>query len=140
MRPAREVHVCAASEREDEEPTLAKGKKAAAELRAAADAEKLAAEAAAAEAAKPQITQDLGDMVVFEAVNELPPETKEIQPHPEKGVELGTLLQMLKDGRWRRAGRCTASCRAVQQDFAWDCGGDVRRREGRDEPHEVAGY
>jgi DNA topoisomerase VI subunit B len=27
---------------------------------------------------------------------ELPPETKEIQPHP-KGVELGTLLQMIKD-------------------------------------------
>ncbi|MFT3788033.1 MAG: DNA topoisomerase VI subunit B [Tepidisphaeraceae bacterium] len=27
---------------------------------------------------------------------ELPPETKEIQPHP-KGVELGTLLQMVKD-------------------------------------------
>jgi DNA topoisomerase-6 subunit B len=29
-------------------------------------------------------------------VNELPPETKEIQPHP-KGIELGTLLKMLKD-------------------------------------------
>ncbi len=42
-------------------------------------------------------TQDLGDVVVFpRAVAELPPETKEIQPHP-RGVELGTLLQMLKD-------------------------------------------
>jgi DNA topoisomerase-6 subunit B len=29
-------------------------------------------------------------------VQELPPETKEIQPHP-KGIELGILLQMLKD-------------------------------------------
>ena len=29
-------------------------------------------------------------------VHELPPETKEIQPHP-KGIELGILLQMLKD-------------------------------------------
>ncbi len=42
-------------------------------------------------------TLDLGDLVVFpRAVSELPPETKEIQPHP-RGVELGTLLQMLKD-------------------------------------------
>jgi DNA topoisomerase-6 subunit B len=47
--------------------------------------------------AKVEITQDLGSVVVFpRAVNELPPETKEIQPHP-RGVELGTLLQMLKD-------------------------------------------
>jgi len=45
----------------------------------------------------PAITSDLGPLVLFpRAVNELPPETKEIQPHP-KGVELGTLLQMLKD-------------------------------------------
>ncbi len=29
-------------------------------------------------------------------MHELPPETKEIQPHP-KGIELGILLQMLKD-------------------------------------------
>jgi len=46
---------------------------------------------------KIETTQDLGSVVVFpRAVNELPPETKEIQPHP-RGVELGTLLQMLKD-------------------------------------------
>ncbi|MFN7375124.1 MAG: DNA topoisomerase VI subunit B [bacterium] len=45
----------------------------------------------------PEITQDLGPLVVFpRGINELPPETKEIQPHP-RGVELGTLLQMLKD-------------------------------------------
>ncbi len=44
-----------------------------------------------------EVTQDLGSVVVFpRAVNELPPETREIQPHP-RGVELGTLLQMLKD-------------------------------------------
>ena len=43
------------------------------------------------------ITNDLGPCVVFpRAVNQLPPETKEIQPHP-RGVELGTLLQMVKD-------------------------------------------
>jgi len=45
----------------------------------------------------PAVTEDLGDLVVFpRAVSDLPPETKEIQPHP-RGVELGTLLQMLKD-------------------------------------------
>ena len=43
------------------------------------------------------ITADLGPLVVYpRAVAELPPETKEIQPHP-KGIELGILLQMLKD-------------------------------------------
>lgn len=42
-------------------------------------------------------TEDFGPIVLFpRAVHELPPETKEIQPHP-RGVELGTLLQMLKD-------------------------------------------
>ncbi len=45
----------------------------------------------------PALTQDLGSIVVFpRAVKELPPETKEIQPHP-KGIELGILLQMMKD-------------------------------------------
>jgi DNA topoisomerase-6 subunit B len=45
----------------------------------------------------PVVTRDLGDLVIFpRGVQELPPETKEIQPHP-KGIELGTLLQMLKD-------------------------------------------
>ncbi|MFN0012471.1 MAG: DNA topoisomerase VI subunit B [Phycisphaerales bacterium] len=43
------------------------------------------------------VTTDLGSLVVFpRAVAELPPETREIQPHP-KGIELGILLQMLKD-------------------------------------------
>jgi len=43
------------------------------------------------------ITEDLGPLVIFpRGVDILPPETKEIQPHP-RGVELGTLLQMLKD-------------------------------------------
>jgi DNA topoisomerase VI subunit B len=47
--------------------------------------------------AAPAVTQDLGDLVIFpRGISELPPETKEIQPHP-KGIELGTLLQMLKD-------------------------------------------
>ncbi|MCA3003937.1 MAG: DNA topoisomerase VI subunit B [Phycisphaerales bacterium] len=42
-------------------------------------------------------TEERDGIILFpRAVNELPPETKEIQPHP-KGVELGTLLQMVKD-------------------------------------------
>ncbi len=41
-------------------------------------------------------TTDMGDRIVFpRAVDELPPETEEIKPHPH-GVELGTFLNMLK--------------------------------------------
>ncbi len=46
---------------------------------------------------EPEVTTETNGLIIFpRAVTELPPETKEIQPHP-KGVELGTLLQMLKD-------------------------------------------
>jgi DNA topoisomerase-6 subunit B len=45
----------------------------------------------------PTVTTEVGGVLVYpRGVTELPPETKEIQPHP-KGIELGTLLQMLKD-------------------------------------------
>lgn len=37
------------------------------------------------------------------AVAELPPETKEIQPHP-RGIELGILLQMLKEAELEKPG------------------------------------
>lgn len=41
-------------------------------------------------------TTELADRIVFpRAVDELPPETEEIKPHPH-GVELGTFLNMLK--------------------------------------------
>ena len=54
-----------------------------------------AAEATAA--AKATVTTETNGVVVFpRGVQELPPETQEIQPHP-KGIELGILLQMLKD-------------------------------------------
>lgn len=47
--------------------------------------------------AGPTVTTEQDGVILFpRAVNELPPETKEIQPHP-KGIELGILLQMLKD-------------------------------------------
>jgi len=56
--------------------------------------------AAAAEGGKadaPAQTSETGGVIMFpRGVNELPPETKEIQPHP-KGIELGILLQMIKD-------------------------------------------
>jgi DNA topoisomerase-6 subunit B len=43
------------------------------------------------------VTTEMNGAIHFpRAVHELPPETKEIQPHP-KGIELGILLQMLKD-------------------------------------------
>lgn len=47
-------------------------------------------------------TEETGGVTVFpRAVSELPTETKEIQPHP-KGVELGILLQMLKEAEAER--------------------------------------
>ncbi|MFT3685432.1 MAG: DNA topoisomerase VI subunit B [Phycisphaerales bacterium] len=81
VRPSR------TTEDEEDVPLLKK--------KAAPDAAATPEEPAPAE--QPQVTQDLGTLVVFpRGVTELPPETKEIQPHP-RGVELGTLLQMLKD-------------------------------------------
>jgi DNA topoisomerase-6 subunit B len=54
-----------------------------------------AAEAAGAAAAS-ETTHTQGVTIYPRGIVELPPETREIQPHP-KGIELGTLLQMLKD-------------------------------------------
>jgi len=46
----------------------------------------------------PALTTTEKDGVIFfpRATDQLPPETREIQPHP-KGIELGILIQMLKD-------------------------------------------
>jgi len=53
---------------------------------------------------QPVETTETGGVILFpRAVNELPPETKEIQPHP-KGIELGILLQMLKEAEIERPG------------------------------------
>ena len=55
------------------------------------------ATAEATAAAKATVTTETNGVVVYpRGVQELPPETREIQPHP-KGIELGILLQMLKD-------------------------------------------
>jgi DNA topoisomerase-6 subunit B len=54
-------------------------------------------EGSASPAETDSVTRDLGPAVIFpRAIEELPPETREIQPHP-RGVELGTLIQMLKE-------------------------------------------
>ncbi len=68
--------------------------------RVAADDEELlpvAASSAGAAGAKVEETIEVGGVTVFPCgVAELPAEPREIQPHP-KGIELGTLLQMVKD-------------------------------------------
>ncbi len=89
---------------EEDDAPLMRGRQSATGNRQSGEAESTVADAGtsgeaagAASAAPPALTQDLGSIVVFpRAVNELPPETKEIQPHP-KGIELGILLQMMKD-------------------------------------------
>ncbi|GMV24455.1 MAG: hypothetical protein AMXMBFR58_04860 [Phycisphaerae bacterium] len=64
--------------------------------------EKAGADAASSDGAAPApqipaVTTETQGAVIFpRGVSELPPETKEIQPHP-KGIELGILLQMIKD-------------------------------------------
>jgi DNA topoisomerase-6 subunit B len=98
VRPTR------VTEEEDDAPLLKKGQRA--EGRGPSkDTPSTAPETAGASSstlgpepsALAQHTRDLGALVVFpRAVSQLPPETKEIQPHP-RGVELGTLLQMVKD-------------------------------------------
>src|SRR5205814_177868 len=49
-------------------------------------------------------TTEANGVIIFpRAVEELPPETKEIQPHP-RGIELGILLQMLKEAEQEEKG------------------------------------
>ncbi|HZW07040.1 MAG TPA: DNA topoisomerase VI subunit B, partial [Phycisphaerales bacterium] len=102
VRPSR------TTDEEEDVPLLKKGKGAGNTASTSADRKGAGSEGAGEEAppadarASSQekahaVTTDLGTLVVFpRGVSELPPETKEIQPHP-RGVELGTLLQMLKD-------------------------------------------
>lgn len=78
---------------EEEDVPLLKGRKAAA---APETAQGETGEGAPAPAAPVQTTETLGVTVFPRAVSDLPPETREIQPHP-KGIELGILLQMLKE-------------------------------------------
>ncbi len=119
VRPTRTVD-------DEEEPVLLKRGAAKAPI-ASGDAkgenpegtEARGIEASSAAPAAPVMTEDLGDLVLFpRAVHELPPETKEIQPHP-RGVELGTLLQMLKDFQesTKNSGSATL-CTFLQEKFS----------------------
>ncbi|MFO0858555.1 MAG: DNA topoisomerase VI subunit B [Phycisphaerales bacterium] len=97
VRPTRTT----GDETEEAELTFNKKSKAKAEIKTVDEDGKQVASAATPEPPpSPKdtaVTEDLGPLVLFpRAVDTLPPETKEIQPHP-RGVELGTLLQMLKD-------------------------------------------
>ena len=95
----------------------------------------------------PTITTETGGSVLFpRAVNELPPETREIQPHP-KGIELGTLLQMLKDYELAHKGGGTLYnflqeqfCRvssATASDFCQKLGATSRTKVSDIEPQQA---
>ena len=104
--------------------------------------------AAAAEGGKsdaPAQTSETGGVIVFpRGVTELPPETKEIEPHP-KGVELGTLLQMVKDYEASEKGTLydflqTRFCRvspATASKFCSAIGVTSRTKAADIEPQEV---
>jgi len=104
--------------------------------------------AAAAEEGKseaPAQTTETGGVTVFpRGVTELPPETKEIQPHP-KGIELGILLQMLKDYEASEKGSLydflqTRFCRVSANTASKFCsaiGATSRTKAGDVEPQQV---
>ncbi len=84
---------------EDDTPLLRKGRggvQAGTDAASNTDVSPESAEAA------PVTTIETGGVTVYpRAVTELPPETKEIQPHP-RGIELCILLQMLKEAQAER--------------------------------------
>jgi DNA topoisomerase-6 subunit B len=93
----------------------------------------------------PAQTTETGGVTVFpRGVTELPPETKEIQPHP-KGIELGILLQMLKDYEASEKGSLydflqTRFCRVSSSTASKFCaaiGATSRTKAGDVEPQQV---
>ena len=93
----------------------------------------------------PAQTTETGGVTVFpRGVTELPPEIKEIQPHP-KGIELGILLQMLKDYEASEKGSLydflqTRFCRVSANTASKFCsaiGATSRTRAGDIEPQQV---
>jgi len=96
----------------------------------------------------PTITTLVKDGVVFfpRGTDQLPPETREIQPHP-KGIELGILLQMMKDFEAANKGGGTLYnflqekfCRispAKASDFCKAIGVHSRTKVGDLEPAQV---
>ena len=84
---------------EEDDVPLLKGKKGQ-----AAQDDASTPDAAASAPSQPEVTTETSGVIVFpRAVSELPPETKEIMPHP-KGIELGILLQMLKEAEQEEKG------------------------------------
>ncbi|HEX8875619.1 MAG TPA: DNA topoisomerase VI subunit B [Phycisphaerales bacterium] len=87
-----------ASEEEEDVPLLKRGKPTAAPTDAGE------AQGDAPKPAQPEVTTETGGVILHpRAVEELPPETKEIMPHP-RGIELGILLQMLKEAEIEKPG------------------------------------
>jgi DNA topoisomerase-6 subunit B len=94
---------------EEDDVPLLKGRKKKDEPRAQATGSESdsasAADGASALPAptEPTTTTETSGVLTFpRAITELPPETKEIQPHP-RGIELGILLQMLKEAEHENA-------------------------------------
>jgi len=84
------------TEDEQEELPIAKARKPEASAPDAIASEPAPSEAIVEDARILETTEYKGVILYPRGSEQLPPETKEIQPHP-KGIELGTLLQMLKD-------------------------------------------
>jgi DNA topoisomerase-6 subunit B len=104
-----------------------------------------AAETARSKASEPAHTTETGGVVVYpRGVGDLPPETREIQPHP-KGIELGILLQMVKDYDASEGGTlydflqkrfCRVSA-ATASRFCSRIGVTARTRAGDVEPPQI---
>jgi DNA topoisomerase-6 subunit B len=88
---------------EDDVPLLkGRGKKPLSEPGAPATGSEASPAAAPPAPPAPTTTTETSGVLTFpRAITELPPETKEIQPHP-RGIELGILLQMLKEAQEER--------------------------------------
>jgi DNA topoisomerase VI subunit B len=93
----------------------------------------------------PAQTSETGGVIVYpRGVQELPVETKEIQPHP-KGIELGILLQMVKDYESSEKGTLydflqTRFCRvssATASKFCSAIGVTSRTKASEIEPQQV---
>jgi DNA topoisomerase-6 subunit B len=98
------------SEEEEDVPLLKRGKASPERERAGAsdsgtDAQgNPLADARGSSKTEPEVTTETGGVILHpRAVEELPPETKEIMPHP-RGIELGILLQMLKEAEIEKPG------------------------------------
>jgi len=86
---------------EEDVPLLKRDRKGAS---AAPEAAQAPEPPASPPAPAPAITTESNGITLFpRGVSELPPETKEIQPHP-RGIELGILLQMLKESEVEHKG------------------------------------